>query len=78
MVIGTNNVELNFGIYQVLVGNIIAVPYAVGSTCVLIFWGMEWGASIWVAHPKIYEVKNIPVYHSRNYHVIHQKSCYPC
>lgn len=37
MVIGTNNVELNFGIYEVLVGDIRAVPHAVGSTCVLIF-----------------------------------------
>ena len=37
MVIGANNVELNFGIYQVLVGHSKAVPHAAGSTCVLVF-----------------------------------------
>lgn len=52
MVMSIGDIELNFGIYQVLVSDGRTVPSVMGNTCFPIFQGVEWGESIWVALPK--------------------------
>lgn len=41
---GIHTVELNSGVYQVLVSDARTGPSAVGSTRALIFQGAEWGS----------------------------------